>query len=266
MLSEEKDGLPPQAKMELVSATVPSAEVDGGVVFYNVNVVSSFSSWVCRKRYSQFEEMWAALTGAMHAGELPKGACMPPKKMKLFSQHLQPGFIEERRVLLGNLLKKLVASKKVSRSKHLVQFLTTSKTGGDVPAGGAGDELGDAPPDAEVTDVCIPGTRQMSDHVLYQIDVSNERKRKTFSKWTVLKRFGQFYEMDKALRAGFADDPAFLETMPPPPERKSKLMRDHTDTRFIEERRALMENYLRKLVRIERVVKDDGFLQFLGVR
>lgn len=52
------------------------------------------------------------------------------------------------------------------------------------------------PEDVEVTDLSVPATRTMTNHVLYQIDVLNMKKRSTFSKWTVLKRFNQFYEMD----------------------------------------------------------------------
>lgn len=60
----------------------------------------------------------------------------------------------------------------------------------------------------------------MSDHVLYQIDVTNARLRKTFSKWTVLKRFKQFVEMDDAVRQSFANQPEILETMPAAPSKK----------------------------------------------
>jgi PX domain len=121
------------------------------------------------------------------------------------------------------------------------------------------------PEDVEVTDVCIPATRSMSDHVLYQIDVSNARKRKTFSKWTVLKRFGQFYEMDTEVRASFAEEKEFLDTLPCAPERKPKLLADHMDSTFIEERRALLEHYLQAMIKVERIVRHPTFLQFLGV-
>jgi hypothetical protein len=72
---------------------------------------------------------------------------------------------------------------------------------------------------------------------LYQIDVVNVRKRKSFSKWTVLKRFGQLYDMDVAVRAEFAEQPTFLASLPPPPERKLKVLSDHMDDGFVEQRR-----------------------------
>ncbi len=49
---------------------------------------------------------------------------------------------------------------------------------------------------SQVTHISIPSTRLMSDHVLYQVHMSNMRKRQSFSRWTVLKRYGQFYNLD----------------------------------------------------------------------
>ncbi len=105
----------------------------------------------------------------------------------------------------------------------------------------------------------------MSDHVLYQIQVSNERKRASFGEWTVLKRFTQFYEMDQKLRAHFENDPLLLSKLPPPPPRRVKLLYDHMDDDFIEERRVLLQNYLSKLLRFPEVAKNGSFLDFLGV-
>jgi hypothetical protein len=105
----------------------------------------------------------------------------------------------------------------------------------------------------------------MSDHVLYQIDVVNNKKRKTFSKWTVLKRFGQFYEMDSAVRGDFADKPDILSTFPAPPQRKAKLFNDHLDESFVEQRRILLENYLVRMLEHQHVVRNKHFLVFLGV-
>jgi len=120
--------------------------------------------------------------------------------------------------------------------------------------------------DAEVTGVSIPQTRLMSDHVLFQVDVVNARKRKTFSKWTVLKRFGQFFDLDAALRADFAEEDELLALLPASPQRQSKLLFDHMSPHFIEHRRVLLENYLLKLLAIPAVAKNASFLMFLGVQ
>jgi len=125
-------------------------------------------------------------------------------------------------------------------------------------------KLEDIPDDIEITGVSIPATRQMSDHVLYQIDVANSRKEKEYAKWTVLKRFGQFYEMDALVRSDFEKN-QILNSLPATPERKIKLFNDHTDANFVEQRRVLLENYLQKMVEIEEVVIDKHFLAFLGI-
>lgn len=124
----------------------------------------------------------------------------------------------------------------------------------------------DALDDAEITGVSIPQTRLMSDHVLFQVDVSNAKKRKTFSKWTVLKRFGQFHSLDVQLRTDFGEDPNILASLPASPQRQSKLLYDHMEPHFIEHRRVLLEHYLIKLLNIPAVSKNVNFLAFLGVQ
>merc|ERR1719216_521651 len=122
------------------------------------------------------------------------------------------------------------------------------------------------PEDQEVTNIVIQSTRKMTDHVLYQICVSNSHKRASFRAWTVLKRFTQFYEMDVKLRASLqSDTPELLPNLPPAPHRKLKFVHDHMDDDFIEERRVLLENYLSKLLRYPQVVDNADFLDFLGV-
>lgn len=124
----------------------------------------------------------------------------------------------------------------------------------------------DFPKDQEVTNIVIQSTRKMTDHVLYQICVSNSHKRSSFRAWTVLKRFTQFYEMDLKLRAGLqTQSPDTLPKLPPAPSRKLKFVHDHMDDDFIEERRVLLENYLSKLLRFPEVVSNEDFLEFLGV-
>jgi len=194
--------------------------------------------------------------------KIPAGCELPPKRFKMFISHLSPAFIEERRVLLEAFLKKLIGQKDLANSSILAKFLTSDKQELKIEAKKSVVEL---PEDVEITGVSIPATRTMSDHVLYQIDVTNNRKRKTYSKWTVLKRFTQFFDMDAAVRNAFADKLEILEKLPPPPERKTKLFNDHMDDVFIEQRRVLLENYLNKMLQSEDVVRNKDFLLFLGV-
>jgi hypothetical protein len=261
MLEEEKQGVPPQEKEAIKSLSLPSTEIADGVVYYIVNVTGSFSKWSIRKRYSQFEELCNQANDM--ARHLPPGCVLPPKMPKLFFSHVSKEFIEERRCLLESFLKKLNKVKEVMEAPLWMHFLTTDRKGqlqDDVPDAEAG-----LPDDVEITGITIPATRQMSDPVLFQIDVQNVRKRKTFSKWTVLKRFGQFFEMDTAVRQSFAENPEILATLPAPPARKAKLLHDHMDTEFIEQRRVLLENYLNSMLRNLHVVRNSTFLMFLGV-
>jgi len=191
----------------------------------------------------------------------PQGAVFPPKKIKFFQSHTSPEFIEERRVLLENYLRKLVAVSNLAKHSLVTSFLTKGKQKLEVKEV---DEV--MPEDVEITDVSIPSTRVMSDHVLYQIDLVNERKRKSFSKWTMLKRFTQIWEMDAKLRASLADDPDAIATLPPPPQRKAKLLHDHMDPAFIESRRILLENYLKKLIKCHAGVRSMIVLEFLGIQ
>jgi len=247
----------------IVSLSIPKFDVEDGVAYYIVNVGGSFNSWSVRKRYSAFEDMNNFLMAECAPKGLPKGAVFPPKELKLWQSHSDPHFLEKRRILLENYLKKLLTSKEISRSPTFLQFLTTDKH--DAAPEQKSNELDVEEDDREVTGVAIPATRTMSDHILYQIDVSNSRQRKSFSKWTVLKRFGQFFDMDTELRLAFADDPAFLASLPAPPERRPKLFNDHMDPSFVEARRALLEAYLQKLISIPRAVRNPIVLKFLGV-
>jgi len=71
--------------------------------------------------------------------------------------------------------------------------------------------------------------------------------------------------MDTQVRADFAEQPSVLTSMPAPPERKAKLLSDHMDETFVEQRRVLLENYLQRMVDNPHVVKNKHFLTFLGV-
>ena len=83
---------------------------------------------------------------------------------------------------MENYIKKLISMKETSKSQTLKMFFSTDKT--TFYEVQEDKEESQLPEDVEVTHVCIPATRTMSDHVLYQIELTNSRKRKSFSKWT----------------------------------------------------------------------------------
>jgi hypothetical protein len=262
MMSEEKNGAPPQSGKEIKSVSVPKGKVVDGTAFYIVRVDTGFNTWAVLKRYSQFELLHGHIMGGPWSNKIPSGVDLPPKKIKLFTSHVTPEFIEERRCLLENYLKRMVKVRDICESEPLQNFLRSDK---DESSSAAEAEEVEMPEDVEITGVSVPSKRTMSDHILYQVDVVNVRKRKTFSKWTVLKRFGQFYEMDTALRASLAERIDLLAALPSPPERRSKILVDHMDEAFVEQRRVLLENYLKKMMTHLDIVRSPVFLSFLGV-
>lgn len=250
-------------KREITEVSVPSTKISGETCFYIVNVREGSEGWSVSKRYSQFEEFHNKIITLPIASQMPPGVELPGKRLKLFTSHDDANFIEERRCLLEAYLKRLVTVKTLASSDVLIDFLSDGKIEVAPDENKAAKAL---PEDVEVTGVSIPATRTMSDHVLYQIDVLNSRKRSTYSKWTVLKRFGQFFDMDFALRESFASKPGVLDTMPPAPSRRAKLLFDHMDDTFVEQRRVLLENYLTRLLHCPEVVRSEIFLSFLGVQ
>ncbi|ETO04747.1 hypothetical protein RFI_32649 [Reticulomyxa filosa] len=126
-----------------------------------------------------------------------------------------------------------------------------------------------------VTNVKISSVRKLSDHVLYKIQVSNENNRSSYGSWTVLKRFIQFCDMHNELRRKLLGDCQTLQEreamihqlnqLPSLPPKRIKVIYNHSDDSFIEERRVLLENYLKKMLRFPGVANNKIFLEFLGV-
>lgn len=248
---------------EITDISVVDGHAQDETAFYTINVVTPTEKWAVTKRYSQFETLHNFFLPS-HQKDLPH---LPPKRLKLWTSHVHDAFIEERRALLDNYIRKFIEVDGVKNSNEFHTFLTKDRTD-VIPAKKAPREYNaeEYPEDQEITAISISSTRTMSDHVLYQIDCSNVRKRKSFSNWTVLKRFGQFFVMDSKLREDLINNADVLAALPNPPPRKAKLWYDHMDSEFIEERRVLLENYLQKLLAIYEVATNENFLQFLGVR
>eukprot|EP00808_Paulinella_micropora_P016104 g33805.t1 len=250
-----------EKKVDVKKCSIPDTEEVDGVVYFFINVESSKKAWSVKKRYSQFEDLHSSLQASPLARKIPHGVGLPPKRIWLFVNHTSPAFIEERRVLLESFLYRLVKVPEIARSELFINFLTSDMQSKRAEV----KRITALPDDVEITHIEVPSTRTMSDHVLYQVDVSNERKPKTYSKWTVLKRFNQFYEMDVAVRAAFEGKEDILAKLPPPPERQFRLFTDHLHDVFIQQRRVLLENYLQRMAQVEEVVRNKDFLQFLGV-
>ncbi|MES1909125.1 MAG: hypothetical protein MHM6MM_001925 [Cercozoa sp. M6MM] len=195
--------------------------------------------------------------------------CLRSMSMPMCTPADSPHLLQERLVLLDNFITRSLAMPTLKSLPAFTAFLTD---GGELLE----NEEADAhlpplerpiefPKTQEITDVRIPSVRHVGDHVIYRIDVSNANKRQSFGQWTVLKRYTQFFAMDEKLRADFRLDVEFLQTMPQLPPRRPKMLSDHMDSEFIEQRRALLEAYLRCMLRVRRIASNATFLEFLGV-
>eukprot|EP01083_Nonionella_stella_P060659 158288_1 len=275
--------VPKDNKLKIEYVSVRNAFLHAETVFYEIDVKTSQHYWHVTKRYSQFEDLHHQLS-QLSKDKLP---LIPAKHYKWFTDHTKSSFIEKRRALLDNYVKKLIQTANVNSSQCVVNFFHNDKSAQSViekeeiintiqdneehkgdnsdKAHRLSDEW-DFPKDQEITNIIIQSTRKMTDHVLYQICVSNSHKRASFRAWTVLKRFTQFYDMDLQLRATIEiESPHLIDKLPPAPTRKFKFVHDHMDDDFIEERRVLLQNYLSKLLRFPEVAKNEDFLGFLGV-
>jgi hypothetical protein len=115
-------------------------------------------------------------------------SCSPCCQFKFFVSHVSEHFIEERRCLLDSYLNKMLKVPDVVKSDVWLEFFSSDALDDYVEP----PQETAIPDDCEITSVSIPQTRLMSDHVLFQVDVMNAKKRRTFQKWTVLKRYARF--------------------------------------------------------------------------
>lgn len=125
----------------------------------------------------------------------------------------------------------------------------------------------------EITSVAVPCAQVLkSEHVVYQVSVTNEKRRKSFQRWTVLKRFSDVCAFDAALRTALAAQPSALQLLPALPPKYSKFVFNHLDEQFIEHRRILLEAYLQKLVActatqpaLKKLASAKSWHEFFGV-
>jgi hypothetical protein len=108
-----------------------------------------------------------------------------------------------------------------------------------------------------IKSVTIPGKKIDGSTVFYVVSVIG-----SFNKWSVSKRYSQFEELHNSILIEMNGKalPAGCEL----PPKKIKLFQSHTDAEFIEERRCLLEAYLKKLLTVEKLSKGEAFMKFLA--
>eukprot|EP00455_Lapot_gusevi_P037453 TRINITY_DN4190_c0_g1_i1.p1 TRINITY_DN4190_c0_g1~~TRINITY_DN4190_c0_g1_i1.p1 ORF type:complete len:315 (-),score=43.67 TRINITY_DN4190_c0_g1_i1:164-1108(-) len=297
---------------QIHAITIPTTHVLSGVVFYEVDLNNRKLRWNVFRRYEQFSNLHEQLYLKMQTEDFPLLPPFPGRHFKFWVDHLNPHFIEQRRVLLENYLQKLLAILEYREHRLVLEFLIPEDDDQFVPAtkrnsnasgsGSQEEEKGkvekeaeqpvererepsrsqveskqrdtvwyddDDDVDSEVSSVSIPAAQILrGDHVIYQINVVNEKKRKSFSQWTVLKRYGEFAEFDAALRSYLATQVSLshlIPQLPPLPPKQLKLWVNHLDLLFIEQRRILLEHYLKTLIALPEVNRLRLTLRFLGV-
>jgi hypothetical protein len=269
------------------SISIPSFRIEGNddVVWYFVRAKIGLGgdanhSIAVAKRYSHFVQLYEKLKDKFVFEKVPE---IPPKKNKVLFNHTKKDFAERRRILLEMFLKKVAENQVFAESKELAQFFESddaeSKAIQTIIAEGNEEERAkNATKTAkfffeehylseEVSDISIPAVQHMSDHTLFRIMCRNGdlNSRSEHNEWMLLKRFLDFCELDDELRKYFSkSSSAVVELLPPLPLKASKMMTDHRDPKFVEERRLILENYLKKIIHIREVVNHPSFLRFIN--
>ncbi len=78
------------------------------------------------------------------------------------------------------------------------------------------------------------------------------------------KRFSDFVELDRKVRSAFVGS-HLLSSLPSLPPKSIKLLNDHTDATFVEQRRQGLQHYMTKLVALPRIPLNPDVLEFLAL-
>jgi hypothetical protein len=253
------------------SSTIIGTKIANEVTHFVIEVRTETKTWCTIKRYSNFEQFHELLLSLIPYESLPVGCVLPGKRLKLWYNHSDRDFLEERILLLDNYMLRCIqlAAKVPSINELFVGFLSTDAIVIEVPTFlPTKQRLTEHrfQDDSEVTYVEINTVRVVNDHVLYQIDCTNSNLQHDDQRfqWTVLKRFHQFFDLDNMLRSFFSHRPDVTQQFFPL-ERSNKFLYDHLDPHFIEQRRLVVECYIQRLLLLEPVLYCEIFLSFIGV-
>jgi len=249
-----------------VTVAIPSTSDDGeGTVFYFIKFKyegANFKSLIVSKRFSQFTELHEVLSLEYPGDLIPP---LPSKKLKLWVNHSDRAFIEQRRVLLETFMKKLFENQNLMNARPMKLFMEHDVVDDEAYGLEEDTKVVDYVSD-EVSEVYIGAVKQMSDHTLFQIYCANgeKGKRGELNEWVSLKRYADFGDLDEELREEFKNNPSLLAILPPLPAKATKMLTDHNDPAFVEERKLLLDNYLKRMIRIREVINHKLMLRFLN--
>eukprot|EP00475_Leptophrys_vorax_P029563 TRINITY_DN4352_c0_g1_i2.p3 TRINITY_DN4352_c0_g1~~TRINITY_DN4352_c0_g1_i2.p3 ORF type:complete len:130 (-),score=40.30 TRINITY_DN4352_c0_g1_i2:549-938(-) len=112
---------------EITQVSIKKAQIvgdqSGPVVLYQVDLRNDYREWTVLKRFKAFkqlEEDLLRLFGKTAAGQqIPR---LPQRKLKLFVDHVDRVFIEERRQALETFCNELLALPQVANHDLVLQF------------------------------------------------------------------------------------------------------------------------------------------------
>lgn len=199
----------------------------------------------------------------------------PEKHIKYVVDHFDREFIENRRMLLENYIKRILTMTDFKHSSIVTSFFTPDIDEIVLPPSSPGgrtepinlDEILNKDDEDEITRVGVPMAQILkNDHAIFTVNCANENKRKSFGEWSVLKRFAEFHAYDMQLRNDLSEtNPNAIQFLPGIPGRSPKLLIDHLEESFIERRRILLEAYCKRLIRHPIYRKHPLTLRFFGV-
>merc|ERR1719320_396222 len=111
----------------------------------------------------------------------------------------------------------------------------------------------------EVTTIDIPHHRVAGNVVFYEVVVANVELR--WNLWIRYSSFAYLNELMKDLVEGFGEK--LKVDLPPFPDKRLKALINHFSDSFIENRRALLENYIQKINSHKTLRYAEDFLIFL---
>jgi len=112
----------------IVGVSMPSCHIVDNVVVYEIDVYNRKLRWNLWRKFQHFynlHQILETLATELSAAQntpivLPP---FPEKRVKLFTDHLDEHFIENRRILLENYLQKILQHRYLRHQEQFVQFL-----------------------------------------------------------------------------------------------------------------------------------------------
>ena len=259
---------------EIVSLSVYNYILQGETSYFHVRVQTSIHEWEVYHRFSEFIQLrnniktaFAFLSDASPI--LPEE---PPRYSKILVNHSDSSFLKKRCVALAQFMNQLKKIPSINTSNVFREFLFESspelvlrKNIKKRKLSTAGIQLRD------VTDVSVDSWTFSQDHVIYHIRFSNRFKEGPYSSWLCLKRYEEFDGFLEKLKEYVEKLPSSENTngltvddLPVLPKKHLKLIKDHTNKKFLEERRMGLEEFLRGIIDNHVLVNSPIFLEFAG--